>query len=78
MCACQVVHAHTLEEVKDALLEASSRLHALGIFKGVDILADKSETVRACARCCFVLEQSLVDTPCARVPPHREALTPAT
>ena len=49
MCACQVVHAHTLEEVKDALLEASSRLHALGIFKGVDILADKSETVRACA-----------------------------
>jgi hypothetical protein len=49
----QVVQARTLEEVKDALLEASARLHALGIFRGVDILADKSETVRACAPACL-------------------------
>ena len=53
----QVVHARTLEEVKDALLEASARLHALGIFRGVDILADKSETVRLLV---FALELGLM------------------
>lgn len=48
-----------MEEVKDALLECSARLHDLGIFRGVDILADKSETVRALVAARVWLDSSI-------------------
>lgn len=41
-----VAAAKTLAEVKDALLESSSRLRELGVFNGVDMLLDASEEVR--------------------------------
>ena len=71
-----MVGARTLEEVKDALLECSARLHDLGIFRGVDILADKSETVRAlvASRVWHALERRSYECSDLRAPWRR--LTP--
>ena len=45
--AAQVLlHAQTLEEVKEGLLDACTRLSELDIFSSVDLLADKSAEVR--------------------------------
>ena len=49
---CQVLlRAQTLEEVKEGLLDACTRLTELDIFASVDVLADKSATVRRRAAC---------------------------
>ena len=43
------MHAETLEEVKDGLLDACARLSELDIFSSVDLYADKAADVRAAA-----------------------------
>ena len=45
-----LLQAQTLEEVKDGLLDACSRLTELEIFISVDVLADKSSGVRHASR----------------------------